>query len=145
MRRSLVIASWCLYEWAVTPFPTIVVTFVIPNYFAKALAPDPIIGSARWSYMIAVTGLVIAFLSPPLGAIADRLGRAKRGAAIGTAITIAASALIWFARPDPALGTAVLLLCGAGIVAYELGVLFFNALLPSVAPRELIGRVSGWG
>lgn len=145
MRRSLVIASWCLFEWAVTPFPTIVVTFVIPNYFAKALAPDPIIGSARWSYMIAVTGLMIAILSPPLGAIADRLGRVKRGAAIGALVTIAASALIWFARPDPALGTAVLVLCGAGIVAYELGVLFFNALLPSVAPGTLIGRISGWG
>jgi UMF1 family MFS transporter len=145
MRRSFVIASWCLFEWAVTPFSTIVITFVISNYFAKYLASDPTIGSARWSYMIAATGLAIAILSPPLGAIADRLGHAKRGVAIGAGITIVSSALIWFARPDPALGASVLVLCGIGIVAYELGVLFFNALLPSVAPAALIGRVSGWG
>ncbi|HLG88367.1 MAG TPA: MFS transporter [Alphaproteobacteria bacterium] len=145
MGRSSIIASWCLFEWAVTPFPTIVVTFVISNYFTHAFAADPTLGSARWGYMIAATGLVIAVLSPPLGAIADRLGRAKRGAAIGALVTVSASALIWFARPDPSLATIVLILCGAGIVAYELGVLFFNALLPTVAPKRLIGRVSGWG
>ena len=52
--------AWCLYDWAITPFPTIVTTFVISNYFAKALAPDPTIGSAQWSYMVGVAGLLIA-------------------------------------------------------------------------------------
>jgi len=78
-RPNGAIAAWCLYDWAITPYPTIVVTFVISNYFAKAIAPDPVIGSAEWSYMIAVAGLAIAMLSPPVGAIADRLGRVKRG------------------------------------------------------------------
>jgi len=144
-RKSAAIAAWCLFEWAITPFSTIVVTFVISNYFAKALAADPTIGSAHWSFMIAVTGLVIATLSPPLGAIADRLGRAKRGIAIGAGVAALSAALLWYARPDPALGTGVLVLCGVGIVAFELGLLFFNALLPAVAPPERIGRVSGWG
>ena len=34
---------------------------------------------------------------------------------------------------------------GVGIVAMELGLLFYNALLPGVAPVEKLGRVSGWG
>lgn len=144
-RRRHAIFAWCLYDWAITPFPTIVSTFVISNYFAKALAPDPTIGSAQWSYMVAIAGLMIAVFSPPLGAIADRMGHAKRGIAISLIVLILSGVLLYFARPDPAYALPVLFVAGAGIVAMELGLLFYNALLPSVAPPGRIGRVSGWG
>jgi UMF1 family MFS transporter len=139
------ILAWCLYDWAITPFPTIVSTFVISNYFAKALAPDPMIGSAQWSYMVAFAGITIALFSPPLGAIADRMGHAKRGIAISLTVLILSGTLLYFARPDPAYALPVLITAGAGIVAMELGLLFYNALLPGVAPPDRIGRVSGWG
>jgi UMF1 family MFS transporter len=143
--RFAAISAWCLYDWAVTPFPVIVTTFVVSNYFAKAIAPDPTTGSAIWSFMIAVAGIAIAVLSPPLGAIADRLGHAKRGVAFSLAILVACAALIWFATPEPSSALPVLLAAGIGITALELGLLFYNALLPSVAPPDRLGRVSGWG
>jgi UMF1 family MFS transporter len=143
-RRSA-IAAWCLYDWAITPFPTIVTTFVISNYYAKAIAPDPTIGSAQWSYMVALSGIAIAILSPALGAIADRMGHAKRGILASLIVTIVAGAGLWFAKPDPSFALPVLLTAGIGIVAVELGLLFYNALLPRVASAERIGRVSGWG
>jgi len=139
------IGAWCLFDWAVAPFPTIVTTFVISNYFAKAIAPDPTVGSARWSYMIALSGIVIALLSPPLGAIADRLGNAKRAIAISLLALILCAALLWFAKPGPAYAVPVLLLSGCGIVALELGLIFYGTLLPGVAPLHRLGRVSGWG
>jgi len=137
--------AWCLYDWAISPFPTIVSTFIISNYFAKAIAPDPVTGSAEWSFMIALAGIAIAVMSPPLGAIADRMGHAKRGIAIGLSVVVLAGGLLWFAKPDPAYALPVLIVSGAGIVAMELGMLFYNALLPGVAPVTRIGRVSGWG
>ena len=143
--RARTIAAWCLYDWAITPYPTIVSTFIISNYFAKAIAPDPTTGSADWSFMIAIAGITIAVLSPPLGAIADRMGHAKRGIAISLMTLIAAASLLWFARPEPAFALPVLIVAGTGIVAMELGLLFYNALLPGVAPVERLGRVSGWG
>ena len=78
-------------------------TFVISNYFAKAIAADPTTGSAQWSFMIAVAGIVIALLSPALGAIADRMGHAKRGIAISLGMIILTSASLWFAKPRPGL------------------------------------------
>jgi len=143
--RTAAIAAWCVYDWAITPFPTIVVTFVISNYFAKAIAPDPMIGSAQWSYMIAVSGILIALLSPPIGAVADRMGQVKRGILVSLAVIIASAALLWFAKPSPAFSLPVLFAAGAGIMAVELGSLFYNALLPAVAPPQRLGRVSGWG
>jgi UMF1 family MFS transporter len=139
------IFGWCLYDWAISPFPTIVSTFIISNYYAKAIASDPTIGSAEWSFMIALAGIAIALFSPPLGAIADRMGHAKRGIAIGLSVVILAGTLLWFAKPDPAYALPVLIVSGVGIVAMELAMLFYNALLPGVAPVDRIGRVSGWG
>jgi UMF1 family MFS transporter len=137
--------GWCLYDWAISPYPTIVSTFIISKYFALYIVGDPIAGSAQWSFMVAIAGLVIAFSSPPLGAIADRMGHAKRGIAIGVSVLITAGALLWFGKPDPAYRLPVLIVAGAGIVAMELGMLFYNALLPRVASVDRIGRVSGWG
>jgi UMF1 family MFS transporter len=139
------IFGWCLYDWAISPFPTIVSTFIISNYYAKAIASDPTIGSAQWSFMIALAGIAIALFSPPLGAIADRAGHAKRGIAIAMSVLILVGGLIWFAKPEPAYGLPLLIVSGVGIVAMELGMLFYNALLPGVAPPDRIGRVSGWG
>ena len=143
--RASATVAWCLYDWAISPFPTIVSTFIISNYFAKAIAPDPTTGSAEWSFMIALAGIAIAFFSPPLGAIADRAGHAKRGIAVAMSVLILAGGLIWFAKPDSAYGLPLLIVSGMGIVAMELGMLFYNALLPGVAPPDRIGRVSGWG
>lgn len=137
--------AWCLYDWAISPFPTIVSTFIISNYFAKAIASDQVTGSAEWSFMIAMAGIAIAILSPPLGAIADRMGHAKRGIAIALSVLILAGGLIWFAKPHPSYALPLLIVSGVGIVAMELGMLFYNALLPGVAPADRIGRVSGWG
>jgi UMF1 family MFS transporter len=143
--RSAAILAWCLYDWAITPFPVIVTTFVVSNYFAKAIAPDPTTGGAQWSFMIATAGIAIAMLSPPMGAIADRMGRAKRGILISLAMIILSAGLLWFSRPAPAYAMPVLIDAGIGIVALELGLLFYNALLPGVAPAHLLGRISGWG
>jgi UMF1 family MFS transporter len=143
--RSAAILAWCLYDWAITPFPVIVTTFVVSNYFAKAIAPDPTTGSAQWSFMIAIAGIAIAVLSPPIGAVADRIGGGKRGIALSLGAVILAAGLLWFGKPEPAYAMPVLITAGAGIVALELGLLFYNALLPGVAPAHRLGRVSGWG
>lgn len=143
--RAAATAAWCLYDWAITPFPTIVSTFIISNYFAKAIASDPTIGSAQWSFMIAIAGIVIALLSPPMGAIADRMGHAKRGIGISLTVVVLAAGLLWFAKPEPFYVLPVLVVSGTGIVAMELGLLFYNALLPSIAPLHRLGRISGWG
>jgi UMF1 family MFS transporter len=144
-KRTAAIAAWCLYDWAITPFPTIVTTFIVSNYFAKAIAPDPVTGSAQWSFMIALSGIVIALLSPPLGAVADRMGHLKRGVGVSLIVICLSAGLLWFAKPDPAFAMPVLLVAGVGIVALELGLIFYNALLPGVAPLPMLGRVSGWG
>jgi UMF1 family MFS transporter len=67
--------------------------------------------------------------------------------ALFTLITAIATAAIWFAKPDPAYAAYALLCVGIATIGFEVGTVFYNAMLPDIAPRERIGRISGlaWG
>ena len=69
--------AWALFDWAVSPFSVLIITFVFPAYFAAAIAGDQLHGQALWGYAVGASGLVVALLSAPLGAIADAGGRRK--------------------------------------------------------------------
>jgi UMF1 family MFS transporter len=139
--------SWALYDWANSAFPTVVSTFVIAAYFTQGVAPDPVTGQAQWGWMQTLAGIAIAVLAPVAGAIADAGGRRRLMLLASTLVTAGATALIWFARPEP--GSALLLLTAVGVatIAFELGTVFYNAMLPQVADPARYGRVSGlaWG
>jgi UMF1 family MFS transporter len=75
-RRAAVI-SWIFFDWAAQPYFTLITTFVFAPYFAGFVAPDPAEGQALWGFATAAAGLMIALLSPVLGAIADASGRRK--------------------------------------------------------------------
>lgn len=139
--------AWALYDWANSAFPTVVTTFVVAAYFTKGIAPDPATGQAQWGWMQALAGIAIALLSPVLGAVADAGGRRRAMLAFCTAAMVASTALLWFARPDPAWTLWALLCVGTGTVAFEVGTVFYNAMLPGLVPPERLGRLSGlaWG
>jgi len=139
--------AWALYDWANSAFPTVVSTFVIAAYFTRGIAPDPVTGQAQWGWMQTVAGLALALLSPLLGAVADAGGRRKLMLGLCTAAMVLATAGLWFARPDPGYTLYALACVGLATIAFELGTVFYNALLPQVATPATLGRVSGlaWG
>ena len=144
MKRSVVF-SWCLYDWASSAFPAVITTFVFATYFTKAVAPDPISGTALWGHAASLAGLAIALLGPVLGAVADHGGRQKPYLAFFTGIAALACAAMWFVTPDASSVLQALVLFAVATVAFELATIFYNALLPKVAAHETLGRVSGWG
>ncbi len=144
MKRSVVF-SWCLYDWASSAFPAVITTFVFATYFTKAVAPDPISGTAMWGHAASLAGLAIALLGPVLGAVADHGGRQKPYLAFFTGIAALACAAMWFVTPDASSVLQALVLFAVATVAFELATIFYNALLPKVAAHETLGRVSGWG
>jgi MFS transporter, UMF1 family len=135
--------SWALYDFANSPFTTLVVTFVYATYFTQAIADDPIHGTALWSRGITITALVVALCSPLLGALADRGGYRKLFVILATLVCVAATASLHFVLPGQVVAALVLFVIAN--IAYEFGTVFYNAFLPDVAPPGRIGTVSGWG
>ncbi|MGP1397250.1 MAG: MFS transporter [Inquilinaceae bacterium] len=143
--RARSVASWCLFDWAASSFNTVIGTFVFSVYFARGIHGDEVEGSALWGLAIGLSGLAVALLSPVLGAIADRGGRRKPWLAVFVTATVVPTALLWFALPSPSFIAYTLALVVLASVTFELAGVFYNAMLPSVAPRAMLGRVSGWG
>ncbi len=135
--------SWALFDFANSPFTTLVVTFIYATYFTQAIAADPVHGTALWSRGVTATAIVVAILSPLLGALADRGGYRKRFLLVSTAACIAGSVALYFVLPGQ-VGSALVAFVAANI-AFELANVFYNAFLPDIAPPERIGRVSGFG
>ena len=138
------LVSWALYDWANSAHPTLITTFVFAAYFTQAVAADPLTGTAQWGYATAAAALAVAVLSPIAGAIADNAGGRKPWLAAATALAAAATGLLWFVRPTPDHAGAALVLVALGIFFFELGQVFYNAMLPALVPRSMIGRLSGW-
>lgn len=140
------IASWCLFDWANSAFTTLVVTFIYSTYFTKAIAPDEVTGTALWSRAVSISAIVIAVLSPILGAAADKGGKRKRYLAVTTVGAVIATTLLAFVKPgSPNAIPLALTLFVVGNVGFEVGMVFYNAFLPTIASPEKIGRVSGYG
>lgn len=140
------IAAWCTYDWANSGFTTLVVTFIYSTYFVQAFADDAGTGTLLWSRGIVISSILIALLSPLLGAAADRGGARRTFLIISTLVCVAATTLLAFVTPDQS--NAVLKALTVFIianVAFEIGMVFYNAFLPTVASPERIGRVSGYG
>lgn len=145
--RTSAIIGWALYDWAQAGFPTTVLTFVFAAYFTQSVAPNKIIGTSLWGNSVAIAGLLIAILSPIVGAIADYKGRRKPWLTFFALLCIISSALLWFVKPFPTSANINLaLLCIiTGSVGLEIAAVFYNAMLSDIAPKEYLGRLSGWG
>jgi UMF1 family MFS transporter len=143
--RSAVI-GWILFDWAAKPFFTLVTTFVFAPYFATHVAPDPASGQALWGFATAAAGLIIALMSPVLGAIADASGRRKPWIAAFGALLVIGSCLMWFGKPGDASAIPLLLVAyGIATVGVEFATVFNNAMMPSLVPPDSMGRLSGTG
>src|SRR5436309_6031168 len=97
------VTAWIFFDWAAQPYFTLITTFVFAPYFATHVASDPAQGQALWGFATAAAGLLIALLSPLLGAIADASGRRKPWIASFGALLVIGSSLMWIAgRATPA-------------------------------------------
>src|SRR5580700_4402689 len=143
--RAAVI-SWIFFAWAAEPFFTLIITFVFAPYFATHVAADPASGQSLWGFATAAAGLIIALLSPVLGAIADASGRRKPWIAGFGALLVIGSGLMWFGKPgDLSVIPPLLLAYGIATIGAEFATVFNNAMMPTLVPPDKIGRLSGTG
>ena len=139
------IISWMMYDFANSSFANNVTTFIYAAFFTKVIAENEIIGTALWSRGVGIIMLVVALLSPPLGALSDQGGYRKRFLIFFTFLAVIFTALLYFPQQGQAIYALTLYIIAC--ICFEMGIVFYNAFLPDIAPPERIGRISGqaWG
>jgi len=137
--------AWALYDWANSPFITVVITAVFPIFFAKVAAAGMSESDATSRFAIAssISLALIALLSPVLGAIADHAPIKKRF--LGTFMAIGALATAAMALIATGDWVLALVLFGIGQIGATGSFVFYDSLLPHVARDDEVDRVSTAG
>jgi UMF1 family MFS transporter len=122
-----------------------VIIYIFYPYFSNTVVGDPVRGQALIGYITATAGALLALTAPFLGAIADKDGRRKPWL-VGTVVVMTLGACsLWFIEPEGrglGLGLSLLILFAIK-VCFTVSEVFHNAMLPSVAPINRLGLISG--
>lgn len=150
--------GWMMFDWASQPYNTLLLTFIFGPYFAQiaiarleagGLDPEAARAQAQawWGFGLTLAGLAIALLAPILGAVADSTGRRMPWIRFFSLLYVAGAAALWWSAPGAFSVAFLLCAFGIGLIGMEFATIFTNALLPTLGPREEIGRISGagWG
>ncbi|MCP5038195.1 MAG: MFS transporter, partial [Rhodobacteraceae bacterium] len=148
--------GWFFFDWASQPYNTLILTFVFGPYFAAIVTQhfigtgmDEMAADARtqsiWSLGLTVSGLIIAFSAPILGAMADAAGRRMPWIWFFSALYVFGASCLWFAYPDASNFWLMLIVFGIGFIGMEFATIFTNSLLPDLGTKEEIGQISGSG
>ena len=140
-----VLRAWAMYDWAISAMQVMIMTAVFPIYYVKVAGAG--LGAGKPTQALATANTVallfIALLSPILGALADYAAVKKRLLAGFMLLGVAGTAaMFWIHHGDLGLASAlfiVVLIGGTG------SFVFYEALLPHIASREEMDRVSTAG
>ena len=143
LTRNKKIFSWLLFDFANTSFSVMMVTFAFPLYFKNVICQGDPQGDQLWGNSVSISMLLVALISPVLGAQADYSGRRKRFLFAFTLVSVIATALLSFSGPGNVLVAATLFILAN--IGFEGGLVFYDAYLPEITSRRSIGRVSGYG
>ncbi|NTV99326.1 MAG: MFS transporter, partial [Chlorobiaceae bacterium] len=143
MTQKLKVFSWLLFDFANTSFSVVMVTFVFPLYFKNVICGSDPSGDALWGFSVSLSMLLVALVSPLLGAEADYSGRRKRFLFLFTVISVAATALLSLSGPGMALAASVLFILAN--MGFEGGIVFYDAYLKEIVEEKNTGKISGFG
>ena len=156
MSKRKAVWGWFFYDWASQPFHTLLMTFVFGPYFAivasqyyMGLGQDETLADANaqivWSNCLAITGLIIGFGGPILGAIADTTRLRKPWISSFSIVYLITALGLWYTFPDGSNMWLMLTIFGICFVMAEYTYIFTNAQLPSLGSLDDIGKISGTG
>lgn len=137
------VAGWCLYDFANSIYVAVIPATIWSAYYAnRIVGNDAGQGDLWWGRAVSVSMLLVALTSPPMGALGDLAGARKKLLILYTTASAGATVLLASVAPGMMLwGFALSVIATLG---FEGALVFYNAYLPEIAPRDHQGRVSAW-
>lgn len=137
--------AWAMYDWALSGLQTVIMTAIFPIYFVRIVAAHlPGSGGTQlYARANTVAMLIVAIVSPLLGALTDYKGNKKTLLAFFTVVGASGAGAMFFVhRGDVALASSLFIIAligGSGCLV------FYESLLPHIASLPEMDRVSTAG
>lgn len=133
------INAWVGYDWANSAFATTIMAAVMPIYFISVAGGT----DGSWSFTQTAAALVVALLSPLMGAIADHTGKKVAFLRVFSIIGSVASICMAFVGAGDMWLASVLVVIG--MVGFGAGNTFYDALLNDITSPARRESVSARG
>ena len=152
------INAWTFYDWANSSYPLVISTAIFPIFYEKvtstivdgkvisdkvSLFGVEFINSEIYSYVVALSFIIVSIFSPILSGIADFSGSKKRFMQFFCYLGSISCASLYFFNKDY-LGLSMLSILFASIGFWG-SLVFYNAYLPEIAEPADHDKVSAKG
>ena len=144
-KNKKAIWAWTMYDWGNSAFATTIMAAVLPIYYSSVAAANlpKYQATANWGFTTSIAALIVAVLSPILGAIADFKGAKKKFMAFFVFLGVIATAFMYFIKTgDWKLASSLYIF---GNIGFAGSLVFYDALLPHITTSKNIDQVSSRG
>ena len=149
-----VIRAWCTYDLANSVYNLVINTAIFPIYYTAITSVNnedkvdffgfEMVNSVLYSYAISISYLISALLLPILSGIADYTGNKKKYLKIFTYLGAFSCIGLVFFTDENVLEWGIFCVVLASI-GYSSGLVFYDAYLPEIAPKNMTDRISAKG
>ena len=144
--KSKKVFSWCFFDFGISSYPTLILTFFYGAFYAKAIAKNHIIGTAYWGFSISLAS-ILSFLLLSFFLIQSRFYFQYISTSFFKmffyALLVSVSALFFFDSDSSTYYPLIFVI--SSFIAFEFVNLFYNISLQKVAPKNNEGIVSNLG
>ncbi len=140
------IRGWCFFDFGISCYPTLILTFFYGAFYAKKIAVSPEIGTSNWGFSISIAS-ILSFLLFSIILVQGKnfFGNLKtRFFGWFYLILILSTASLYF-FDESSNEFYPLLVIIVSLVSFEIINLFYNLSLHKVAPKHKEGQISNLG
>ncbi|MEK7728054.1 MAG: MFS transporter, partial [candidate division KSB1 bacterium] len=137
--------GWSMYDWANSAFTTTIMAGFFPIFFKEywSQGAEVTVSTAKLGLANSLASIIVAVIAPLLGAIADCGGHKKKFLLFFAALGSFASVALYFVAQGEWLWAALVYVTGT--IGFSGSLIFYDALLPTVAGEHRIDYVSALG
>lgn len=136
---------WMMYDWANSAFATTMLAAVLPIFYAS-VAAKPLgdsVAASYWAYTQTIGMILVAIISPVLGAIADMSGRKMAFLRVFSIMGALSCVIMAFMGEGDWMLVSFLFIIGT--IGFSGGNTFYDSLLPDLVSPERRDEVSAKG
>ena len=144
-KKKKQIYSWVLYDWANSAFATTILAAVLPIFYKDVAASSlpSNIATSYWGYTQTGAMIIIALVSPVLGAIADHSDSKKLFLRLFAYLGIIGTGLLYFiGQGNYILASIFFIIANIG---FSGGNVFYDGFLPEITTNKKIDYTSSLG